>query len=236
MARDEDQPQQVVADVVVERASRSAPLSRCDLELAGEFLVLALERACRGGAGRWRGAWRSPSARRPGCPGRPTRPLLERRDQRVLRQLLGHADVAHDARQAGDEPRRLDAPDRLDRAVGRLRGSTSTASIWLRKPLPAPSRSSGVRFSPKSSASNSGRSSSTPSAPVGFGSAWPTRWPSSISRAPGADPRGRLLRLRQPDRAVDDLVARPRSRPPWTWRWGGVPLGQDAALTGSSLS
>ena len=30
-------------------------------------------------------------------------PLLERRDQRVLRQLLGQADVAHHARQAGDE-------------------------------------------------------------------------------------------------------------------------------------
>ena len=45
------------------------------------------------------------------------RPLLERRDERVLRQLLGEADVAHHAREAGDELRRLDAPDRVDRAM-----------------------------------------------------------------------------------------------------------------------
>ena len=45
------------------------------------------------------------------------RPLLERGDERVLRELLGQADVAHDPREAGDEPRRLDSPDRVDRAV-----------------------------------------------------------------------------------------------------------------------
>ena len=33
------------------------------------------------------------------------RPLLERGDERVLRELLGEADVAHDPREAGDEPR-----------------------------------------------------------------------------------------------------------------------------------
>ena len=32
------------------------------------------------------------------------RPLLERGDERVLREILGQADVAHDAREAGDEP------------------------------------------------------------------------------------------------------------------------------------
>ena len=32
------------------------------------------------------------------------RPLLQRRDQRVLRQLLGQPDVAHEARQPGDQP------------------------------------------------------------------------------------------------------------------------------------
>ena len=46
------------------------------------------------------------------------RPLLERGDQRVLRELFGQADVAHDPRQAGDEPGRLDPPDRVDRAMG----------------------------------------------------------------------------------------------------------------------
>ena len=33
------------------------------------------------------------------------RPLLERGDERVLRELLGEADVAHDPREPGDEPR-----------------------------------------------------------------------------------------------------------------------------------
>jgi hypothetical protein len=43
--------------------------------------------------------------------------LLERRDEGVLRQLLGEPDVAHDPRQPGDELGRLDAPDRVDRAM-----------------------------------------------------------------------------------------------------------------------
>ena len=34
------------------------------------------------------------------------RPLLERGDERVLREVLGQADVAHDPREAGDEPAR----------------------------------------------------------------------------------------------------------------------------------
>ena len=45
------------------------------------------------------------------------RPLLERGDQRVLRQLFGEADVAHHAGEAGDELRLLDPPDRVDGAV-----------------------------------------------------------------------------------------------------------------------
>jgi hypothetical protein len=43
--------------------------------------------------------------------------MLERGDERVLRQLLGETDVAHHPRQAGDQPRRLDAKDRLDRPM-----------------------------------------------------------------------------------------------------------------------
>ncbi len=45
------------------------------------------------------------------------RPLLERGDERVLREILGQADVAHDPRETGDEPGRLDPPDRVDRAM-----------------------------------------------------------------------------------------------------------------------
>jgi len=43
--------------------------------------------------------------------------LLERGNERVLRQLLGQADVADDPRQAGDQPGGLDSPDRVDGTV-----------------------------------------------------------------------------------------------------------------------
>jgi hypothetical protein len=45
------------------------------------------------------------------------RPLLERRHQSVLRQLFRQANVAHDAAEARDEPRRFDTKDRVDRGV-----------------------------------------------------------------------------------------------------------------------
>ena len=71
------------------------------------------------------------------------RPLLERRDERVVRQLLGDADVAHDAREPGDELRPLDAKYRFDcgmrrrlrhrpkslmPATGRMSSSTSPST------------------------------------------------------------------------------------------------------------
>ena len=45
-------------------------------------------------------------------------PVLQRGDQRILRQLLGHPEVAHHAGDRGDDAGRLDAPDRRDRLVG----------------------------------------------------------------------------------------------------------------------
>ena len=45
------------------------------------------------------------------------RPALEGDDERVLGQLLGHADIADDAREPSDEPGRLDPPDRLNRTM-----------------------------------------------------------------------------------------------------------------------
>ena len=54
----------------------------------------------------------------PGLSGTPVaRPLLQRGDERVLRELLGEPDVAHHPRQAGDQARGLDPPDRLDGAL-----------------------------------------------------------------------------------------------------------------------
>jgi len=44
------------------------------------------------------------------------RPLLERGDQSILRELLGQAHVAHDPCETRDEPRRFDPPDRVDGA------------------------------------------------------------------------------------------------------------------------
>src|SRR5262245_62630725 len=47
-----------------------------------------------------------------------SRPLLQRRDERVLRKLLGRADIAHHSHQAADKLRLLDPEDRLDGAMG----------------------------------------------------------------------------------------------------------------------
>jgi hypothetical protein len=119
MAGDEHQAQEIVADRIVDRRLElfdDAVL--LGVEIAGDLLMLHLEalgaaevvdRAVLGGR-------HQPGARVV----RDTRhrPLLEGDQQSVLRQLLGEADVAHDARQTGDQTRRFDAPDGVDRAVG----------------------------------------------------------------------------------------------------------------------
>src|SRR5437879_1354466 len=45
------------------------------------------------------------------------RPLLEGRDQSVLRELLGKANVTDNARETGDDSGRLNSPDRVDRPM-----------------------------------------------------------------------------------------------------------------------
>jgi hypothetical protein len=44
------------------------------------------------------------------------RPVVEGRQQRVLRQVLGRPHVPREAREAGDQLRELDPADGLDRA------------------------------------------------------------------------------------------------------------------------
>ena len=44
-------------------------------------------------------------------------PLIERRNEGLLREVLGDADVAHHAGETGDQLRLLDPPDCVDRAV-----------------------------------------------------------------------------------------------------------------------
>ena len=69
MAGGKDQAEQFIAEIVVERR-----LERLDaavtlvIEVATDLGVLALEPFCSGGRCRWRGVWRSPSARRRDCP------------------------------------------------------------------------------------------------------------------------------------------------------------------------
>jgi hypothetical protein len=119
MTRRENEAQQVVADVIVERVAqiRDGHLL-LDLELAAELLMLALEQLASaqpvdrtvlsGG--------HEPSARV--VRDARLRPPLERGNESILRQLLGETGIAHDPRETGDEPRRLDPPDCVDRAMG----------------------------------------------------------------------------------------------------------------------
>src|SRR5438132_13017162 len=65
------------------------------------------------------------------------RPLFEGHDKSVLRELLGKADVAHDARKAGDDPGRLDSPDRVNRAM-RVSSRHGYPSHHLQSARPSP--------------------------------------------------------------------------------------------------
>ena len=127
MAGGEHQAQQVVADVVGARLGQRVDEVRLDvrlqrLQVGAELLVLArmqrllaqaIEGAVLGGA-------HQPGA---GVVGHAVvGPVLERGDERVLGQLLGETDVANHPGDAGDHLRRLDPPDRVDRAMGRLGG------------------------------------------------------------------------------------------------------------------
>src|SRR6266542_19284 len=45
------------------------------------------------------------------------RPLLESGDESILCEVLGNPNIVHDPRQTGDEPGRLNPPDRIDRVM-----------------------------------------------------------------------------------------------------------------------
>ncbi len=117
VAGDEDEPEQIVADAIGPFVDRRLEIGHGVLfagELAADLFVLALEPFDPAPMvdgpvlrrGHEPGARISRNAR---C-----RPLLERRDERVLGQILGNADVAHDPRESGNEARRFDSPDRVD--------------------------------------------------------------------------------------------------------------------------
>ena len=128
VARDEHEPQQVVADMVVERLGElgfGAFLP--GLELVADLGVLAVhhgsaphdvDRAPLADG-------HEPGARVIGHAG--FRPLLEGCEQGVLCEIFGQPDVADDTGEAGNQLRGLDSPDRVDGAmgVGRRHGSQS---------------------------------------------------------------------------------------------------------------
>src|SRR5205807_5173571 len=87
------------------------------LDTASDLLVLVVERLAAPDQVE-RAVLRGPHE--PGA--RPLRhafggPLLERGDEGILCELLSRPNVADDTSQPGDEPGRLDTPDRFDRAM-----------------------------------------------------------------------------------------------------------------------
>jgi hypothetical protein len=125
----EHEPQQIVADFVVQRGIEIGCVAP-RFHLVGKFLVFPLEqlvpppvidRAMLGGG-------HEPGPRIPRLAG--LRPLLKCRNECLLRQVLGHSDITHNAGESGNEPWGLDTPDRVDGAmgVGRCHGSITPSS------------------------------------------------------------------------------------------------------------
>jgi hypothetical protein len=118
MAGNKDEAQQVVTNIVIESGVEIRHGHLFRRELAAELLVLALEPCTSAkvvdramfGRGHKPGSRVVWDAR--------FRPLFERSDESILSEVLGDADVAHNSREAGDEPRRLDPPDRVNRTMG----------------------------------------------------------------------------------------------------------------------
>ena len=117
MAGRKDQAQQFVADVVVEAEVQIGHglllllhVPRHDCVLAREHPAAAqlIQRPPLGDRHQPRAGFL-----RNAC----NRPMLDRRQQRFLRQVLGQRHVAQHPRQAGEKPRLLDAPDRKNRAM-----------------------------------------------------------------------------------------------------------------------
>ena len=116
MAGGEDEAQQVVANLVVERGVEVGPVAAV-AKLARDLALLAVvQRAAAHDVDRTMlGGRHEPGA---GIVGHARfGPALERGDERVLREIFRHPHVSDDAHEPGDESRRLDAPNSFDRAV-----------------------------------------------------------------------------------------------------------------------
>ena len=97
-------------------AASESPVTTSSVASSSRLISSYLRRAASrcAGTGRWRGAWRPSSARRRVVGHARLGPLLERRLQRVLRELFGEADVA---------------AIRVNRATSRGYSARKTASI-----------------------------------------------------------------------------------------------------------
>ena len=118
MTRGEHEPEQVVANVVVQSGveiGHAHFLLR--VELVADLFVLALDALAAPVQvdGAVLGGGHEPGAGivRHSC----LRPPLERSDKGVLRQVLGDADVTRDASETCNESWRLDSPDGIDGSV-----------------------------------------------------------------------------------------------------------------------
>ena len=122
MAGDEDEAEQIVLDIAVGCAGEGGGevgegALLLVFELAGELFVFLLDArvAAQQVDGAVLGGGHEPRAGVLRHAGRG--PLFECGDQRVLGQLFGDADIAHDARQSGDDARGLHAPHGVDGAI-----------------------------------------------------------------------------------------------------------------------
>src|SRR6185436_4147064 len=123
----EHESQEVIADVVVDCGVEIGHRHLLCLELATELFVFPFEEcspAKQVDSPMLRGR-HEPGAGLVGDAG--LRPLFECGDERILREILGQTDVAHDAGETGDEPGRFDPPDSVNGAmdVGRGHGYRS---------------------------------------------------------------------------------------------------------------
>ena len=169
MAADEHQPEQVVADEVV---GRGIHVGGCQLLVDQGVLAQLLLLALPGGSpaqlvdGAVLGGRHQPGTRlRRHAFGRP---LAQRRLERVLRQIFGQVHVAHHARQPGDQPGRLDAPDRLDGARASSTVTRRCAASWPPQcSATGPSPGSQMRWMmPVPSTRSVARSASTARSPL----------------------------------------------------------------------
>ena len=152
MAGGEDEPQHVVADVLVDgvqhRVVLGVRVGLAGLQVAADLLLFAGESFVAPDQvdGAVLGGGHEPGPRVV----RDTRlrPLFQRGDQRVLGEFLGEADVAHETRDTRDQPRRLDPPDRVHRPMHVMRAkghhSVMTSAPASKRNPPEPGNEAGV--------------------------------------------------------------------------------------------